>query len=126
MFDDEEVKTSLYGGQWYGTMTPDYREKTIEVDMHNDIEDIHKRGVFTFDEWNAFIDDRNNKVAEKERKDREEALDRELKKKCAELHTDRLAKCEWCDKYVASDPELPFFSEGDKYDHFYCGCGGWD
>lgn len=40
----------------------------------------------------------------------------------------RTAKCDYCNNTSPSNFDLPFFEyrPNDKYDHYYCGCFGWD
>ena len=44
-----------------------------------------------------------------------------------QLELFRWAHCTDCSKSVVpSDPNLPFFRKGGKWDSYYCGCRGWD
>lgn len=72
-----------------------------------------------------FLKEQAEALAQKEQASKKmERLLVEAKKK--ELGCERLAKCPYCNKIVASSDNLPFLEKKPNmdYDTYYCGCFG--
>lgn len=57
------------------------------------------------------------KCSEKKNKEEEKKNQQQNKRKM---------ECTACRKLEDSRPTAPFFQKGDEFDHYYCGCRGWD